>query len=45
MIMRKYIPFRKRDYVIYILQWITIPFLTLTLFSLPAIESQLRLFF
>ncbi|EKE27600.1 MAG: hypothetical protein ACD_3C00188G0016 [uncultured bacterium (gcode 4)] len=45
MIMRKYTPFRKRDYVINILQWITIPILTLTLFSLPAIESQLRLFF
>ncbi len=45
MIMKKYTKFRKRDYALNILQWATIPFLTLTLFSLPAIESQLRLFF
>lgn len=45
LIMRKYIDFRKRDYVLWVFQWLTIPFLTLTLFSFPAIESQVRLFF
>ncbi|EKE28919.1 MAG: hypothetical protein ACD_2C00264G0004 [uncultured bacterium (gcode 4)] len=45
MIMKKYTKFRKRDYIFNILQWVTIPFLTLTLFSFPAIESQFRLFF
>lgn len=42
--MKKYTIFRKRDYVFNILQWALIPALTLTLFSLPAIESQIRLF-
>jgi cellulose synthase/poly-beta-1,6-N-acetylglucosamine synthase-like glycosyltransferase len=45
LIMKKYTIFRKRDYIFNILQWALIPILTLTLFSLPAIESQLRLFF
>lgn len=45
LIMKKYARFRKRDYIYNIFQWITIPILTLTLFSIPAIESQLRLFF
>lgn len=45
MIMKKYTRFRKRDYLLWIFQWFTIPFLTLTLFSFPAIESQVRLFF
>lgn len=44
LIMRKYIHFRKRDYIINMAQWILIPFLKMTLFSLPAIESQFRLF-
>ena len=43
-IMRRYTKFRKRDYLYCILQWILVPFLTLTLFSIPAIESQIRLF-
>ncbi|MDD5198152.1 MAG: glycosyltransferase family 2 protein [Candidatus Gracilibacteria bacterium] len=45
LIMKKYTTFRKRDYIFNILQWALIPILTLTLFSLPAIESQIRLFF
>ena len=45
LIMKKYTTFRKRDYIFNILQWALIPILTLTLFSLPAIESQFRLFF
>jgi hypothetical protein len=45
LIMRKYVHFRKRDYAVNILQWLLIPTLTLTLFSLPAIESQIRYFF
>lgn len=45
LIMKKYAIFRKRDYVYNIFQWMLIPTLTLTLFSLPAIESQLRYFF
>ena len=45
LIMRKYTKFRKRDYIINIFQWLLIPTLTLTLFSVPAIESQLRYFF
>lgn len=45
LIMKKYTKFRKRDYVFSIVQWMTIPFLTLTLFSLPALESQIRYFF
>lgn len=44
-IMKRYMDFRKRDYLFNILQWAVVPLLTLTLFSLPAIESQLRLFF
>jgi hypothetical protein len=44
-IMRRYTHFRPRDYLYNILQWITVPVLTLTLFSIPAIESQIRLFF
>ncbi len=43
-IMKRYTKFRKRDYIFNILQWLVIPILTLTLFSLPAIESQIRLF-
>ena len=45
LIMKKYTHFRKRDYIFNILQWALIPVLTLTLFSFPAIESQLRYFF
>ncbi|MDD2487434.1 MAG: glycosyltransferase family 2 protein [Candidatus Gracilibacteria bacterium] len=45
LIMKKYTKFRKRDYLINIFQWLLIPTLTLTLFSIPAIESQLRYFF
>ncbi len=44
-IMRRYTKFRVRDYFYNIIQWITVPLLTLTLFSIPAIESQIRLFF
>lgn len=44
LIMKKYTRFRKRDYIFNILQWVTIPLLALTLFSIPAIESQIRLF-
>jgi hypothetical protein len=44
-IMRRYTEFRARDYVLNLVQWITVPILTLTLFSIPAIESQIRLFF
>lgn len=44
-IMRRYTEFRAQDYVYNILQWIAVPILTLTLFSIPAIESQIRLFF
>ncbi len=44
-IMKQYTTFRKRDYIYNILQWMVVPILTLTLFSIPAIESQLRLFF
>jgi cellulose synthase/poly-beta-1,6-N-acetylglucosamine synthase-like glycosyltransferase len=44
-IMKRYTEFRKRDYLFNVLQWTVLPLLTLTLFSLPAIESQLRLFF
>ncbi|MDP2103597.1 MAG: glycosyltransferase family 2 protein [Candidatus Gracilibacteria bacterium] len=45
LIMKKYTHFRKRDYIFNIFQWALIPVLTITLFSFPAIESQLRLFF
>lgn len=44
-IMSQYMTFRARDYFYNIIQWITVPILTLTLFSIPAIESQIRLFF
>lgn len=43
-IMKRYAPFRARDYIYNILQWLAVPILTLTLFSIPAIESQVRLF-
>ena len=43
-IMRRYTTFSKLDYVWNMIQWITVPILTLTLFSIPAIESQIRLF-
>ena len=43
-IMRRYTQFRWHDYIWNILQWIAVPILTLTLFSIPAIESQIRLF-
>lgn len=43
-IMKRYTKFRKRDYIFNVLQWLVIPALTLTLFSIPAIESQIRLF-
>jgi hypothetical protein len=44
-IMRRYTKFTALDYVWNMIQWITVPILTLTLFSIPAIESQIRLFF
>lgn len=44
-IMRKFTKFRWYDYIFNILQWAAVPVLTLTLFSIPAIESQIRLFF
>lgn len=44
-IMRKFTKFRWYDYIFNILQWAAVPVLTLTLFSIPAIESQVRLFF
>lgn len=44
-IMRKFTKFRWYDYIFNILQWAFVPVLTLTLFSIPAIESQIRLFF
>ena len=44
-IMRRYTRFRKRDYLYNILQWMIVPILTLTIFSWPALESQIRLFF
>lgn len=44
-IMRQYTTFRPLDYLWNLIQWITVPMLTLTLFSIPAIESQVRLFF
>jgi hypothetical protein len=43
-IMRRFVRFRWYDYIANILQWAAVPILTLTLFSIPAIESQLRLF-
>ncbi len=44
-IMRRYVKFHWYDYITNFLQWLTIPILTLTIFSIPAIESQVRLFF
>ena len=44
-IMRRYTRFTFMDYIWNMAQWITVPVLTLTLFSIPAIESQIRLFF
>jgi Glycosyl transferase family group 2 len=44
-IMRRYTNFTAKDYVLNLIQWIAVPVLTLTLFSIPAIESQIRLFF
>ena len=44
-IMRRYVEFRWYDYITNFFQWITVPILALTIFSLPAIESQIRLFF
>lgn len=44
-IMRRYVRFRPYEYATNLIQWITVPILTLTLFSIPAIESQIRLFF
>ena len=44
-IMRRYTHFTALDYVWNMIQWIAVPVLTLTLFSIPAIESQIRLFF
>ena len=43
-IMRRYTHFTALDYVWNMIQWIAVPVLTLTLFSIPAIESQIRLF-
>jgi hypothetical protein len=43
-IMKRYAKLRKRDYVFCMLQWMLVPMLTLTLFSIPAMESQIRLF-
>ena len=44
-IMRRYTHFTVFDYIWNMIQWITVPILTLTLFSIPAIESQIRLYF
>lgn len=43
-IMRRYAKFTPLDYFWNTIQWIAVPILTLTLFSIPAIESQIRLF-
>lgn len=43
--MRKYKSFSFWDYCVNTIQWIFVPILILTLFSIPAIESQMRLFF
>lgn len=43
--MRKYEKFRPWDYFVNTIQWLLVPLLILTLFSIPAIESQMRLFF
>lgn len=44
-IMRRYVEFKWHHYIINFFQWLALPFLTLTMFSIPAIESQIRLFF
>ncbi len=44
-IMQRYVRFTITDYIWNLIQWIAVPILTLTLFSIPAIESQIRLFF
>lgn len=43
--MRKYKKFRPWDYFVNTIQWAFVPILILTLFSIPAVESQMRLFF
>lgn len=44
-IMRQYIYFKWYNYIFNFLQWMLLPILTLTMFSIPSIESQVRLFF
>ncbi len=44
-IMQRFTKFTAKDYLLNLVQWIAVPVLTLTLFSIPAIESQIRLFF
>lgn len=44
-IMRRYVEFRWYNYIFNFFQWLALPFLTLTMFSIPALESQIRLFF
>lgn len=44
-IMRQYVEFRLRNYFFNFFQWLLLPILTLTMFSIPSIESQIRLFF
>ncbi|PID84039.1 hypothetical protein CSB09_03315 [Candidatus Gracilibacteria bacterium] len=43
-ILSKYVDFSWKDYIMSIFQWIFLPVLMLTLYSIPAIESQFRLF-
>ena len=43
--MRRYVEFRWYNYIFNFFQWLALPFLTLTMFSIPALESQIRLFF
>lgn len=44
-IMRQFVQFRSHNYIFNFLQWLLLPILTLTMFSIPSIESQIRLFF
>lgn len=44
-IMRRYIEFHWDNYLTNFFQWLLLPILTLTMFSIPSIESQIRLFF
>lgn len=44
-IMRQYVHFKWYNYILNFLQWLLLPILTLTMFSIPSIESQVRLFF